>query len=185
MDSFFPFSLKRFSNDEGGIRTDTREIFSSPTSQRIKRNLLLQCGARALGARLRSRSSGRSSAGTDVHLDVAHATCSLAAATASTAVSHSKVRGSRACRSRVRFDSARAVSQSLARDVDARVVARATGVSVYTPYVFGSDSRKFFPANRTLRTSIFRRDQTNLVNKFYFIFLFTFVLKIGNTSAVS
>lgn len=135
-DFFFLFSLKRFTNDEGGIRTDMREIFS-PTSRRINRNLLLQRGARVLGARLRGRSNGQSSAGIDVYLDVAHATCSLAAVTASTAVSHSKVRGSRAYRSRVRFDSARTVFQSLARDVDAQVVARATGVSS-TPRAFSA-----------------------------------------------
>jgi len=56
-DFFFLFSLKRFTNDEGGIRTDMREIFA-PTSRRIKRNLLLQRGARVLGARLRGRSNG-------------------------------------------------------------------------------------------------------------------------------
>lgn len=151
----------------------------SPTSQRMKRNLLLLAGDRALGARLRSRSSGQSSAGTDVHPDIAHATYSLlATVTASTAVSHSKVCGSRACRSRVRFDSARVLShcQSLARDVDARIVTRDTEVSVYIPCVFGSDSRKFFPANRTLRTSISEENKREFSEKILFYFIFYLLL---------
>lgn len=161
-----------------------REIFS-PTSRRIKRNLLLQRGAHVLGARLRGRSNGQSSAGIDVYLDVAHATCSLAAVTASTAVSHSKVRGSRAYRSRVRFDSARAVFQSLARDVDAQVVARATGVSS-TPRAFSAPiaENSFLQIEHDSDTKeYFQKRRNKFSEKILFFFLFTFFGK-QNASAV-
>lgn len=80
----------------------------------------------------------------------------------------------------MRFDSARAVFQLLARDVDAQVVARATGVSS-TPHAFSAPiaENPFLQIEHDSDTKeYFQKRRNKFSEKILFFFLFTFFWEI-------